>query len=153
MVIALREKYACGMISPRKVMTTVEKVASVKANLAKTQELFNETLIAALADRYTILEKPGKNSLRLEVQFIDLRALAPGSPIPASLARMQFQTKPGHITMVARLLDAKSGVLLARAADLGKRASQGGEALVDWEAIVSDFGYWARVFRAWLDEA
>jgi len=130
-----------------------EKIASIQANLNKTQEIFYDTLSSALADRYPIWPKPGKNTLRVEVQFIDLRSLPPCSEVPDDLKRMEFRTAPGHITMVARLLDAKSGVVLARAADLGKRASQGGEAVVDWEAIASDIDYWAKVFRAWLDQA
>jgi hypothetical protein len=130
-----------------------ERVAQVRANLARAQEIFYETMIAALADRYAIVQKPGRNTLRVEVQFIDLRALPPGSPVPADLRRLQFRTAPGHITMVARLFDASSGELLARAADLGRRAVAEGEAPVDWEAIASDFDYWARVFRAWLDQS
>jgi hypothetical protein len=137
---------------PKDDRPSPEKIASVRANLAMTQEIFYSTLSSALADRYTIRTKPAKNTLRLEVQFIDLRALAPGSPVPADLARYVFRTQPGHITMVARLFDAKTGDLLARVADLGKRASAGGEAVVDWEAIASDIDYWARVFRAWLDQ-
>jgi hypothetical protein len=138
---------------PRENGPSPEKIASVRANLARMQELFDATFTAALGDRYTRSASPGRNTLRLEVQFIDLRALPPGSPIPQDLTRYVFRTQPGHITMVARLFDARSGELLARAADLGKRASAGGEAVVDWEAIASDLDYWARVFRAWLDPA
>ena len=42
--------------------------------------------------------------------------------------------------------------MLARAADLGKREAFGTYTLIDWEAIASDFEYWALVFRGWLDQ-
>jgi hypothetical protein len=129
-----------------------ERIAAIRSNLARMQEIFGETLEDALDDRYRIVDKPGRNTLRVEIQFIDLRSLPVGSPVPDDLLRYQFRTQAGHITMVARLFDSRSGELLARAADLGKRASAGGEAVVDWEAIATDFGYWTRVFRAWLDQ-
>jgi hypothetical protein len=138
---------------PKENGPSPERVAQVRANLAKAQEVFYQTMTAALADRYRIVQSPARNTLRVEVQFIDLRALPPDSPIPVDLQRLQFRTAPGHITMVARLFDARSGDLLARAADLGRQAIAAGEAVVDWEAIASDFDFWARIFRAWLDQA
>ena len=129
-----------------------ENVELARANLAQAQELFLETLNRALSDRYRITDRKGKNVLRVRVEFIDLRAVPIDGPVPRELDRFSFKTRPGHITMIARLLDSQSGEQLARAADLGKRASAGGEAEVDWEAIASDFDYWATVFRGWLDQ-
>ncbi len=54
--------------------------------------------------------------------------------------------------MVAQLFDSRSGDRLARAADLGKQESIGGDGLVDWDAIAEDFDYWADVFSSWLDQ-
>ena len=123
-----------------------------RANLAKAQELFHESIERALSDRYPVTTRRGKDVLRVQVEFIDLRALSPGDPLPQGLSRLQFKTKPGHITMIARLLDSTSGDQLARAADLGKKESFGTYTLIDWEAIASDFDYWALVFRGWLDK-
>jgi len=130
---------------------TPERAAQIRANLARERELFRETLSAALADRYEIRTEPVRATLRLSVEFIDLRALPPGHELPGRLQQAAFRSEPGRITMLARLTDAHSGVLLARAADLGKQAVAAGQAPVDWEAIASDYDYWAQVFRAWLD--
>lgn len=128
-----------------------EDAKTARANLARAQDLFQQTVHDAFSDRYPIVRTPGKDVLRVQVEFIDLRALAPGEALPADLNRLRFRTQPGHITMIARLLDSTSGEQLARAADLGKQKSHGSYTLVDWEAIASDFDYWARVFRGWLD--
>lgn len=128
-----------------------EDAKIARANLARAQDLFLQTVRDAIADRYPVVNKPGKGVLRVQVEFIDLRALGPGEPLPADLNRLRFRTRPGHITMIARLLDSTSGEQLARAADLGKQESHGSYTLVDWEAIASDFDYWARIFRGWLD--
>jgi len=128
-----------------------EDAVIARANLAKAQDLFRKTVSDAVADRYPITTRAGADVLRVQVEFIDLRALAPGEELPTDLNRLRFRTQPGHITMIARLLDSRSGEQLARAADLGKQESRGSYTLVDWEAIASDFDYWARVFRSWLD--
>lgn len=137
---------------PKAHVLSKEEAAIARENLAQAQALFDETVKNAMSDRYPIVTKAGKDVLRIQVEFIDLRALAPGEPLPEDLNRLRFRTKPGHITMIARLLDARSGEQLARAADLGKRENFGSYTLVDWEAIASDFDYWALVFRAWLDK-
>ncbi|NNE04330.1 MAG: DUF3313 family protein [Xanthomonadales bacterium] len=129
-----------------------EDAVTARANLAKAQDLFFSSVGNALSDRYAVVKAAGKNVLRVQVEFIDLRALAPGEDLPADLDRLRVRTKPGHITMIARLLDSRSGEVLARAADLGKREAFGTYTLIDWEAIASDFDYWALVFRGWLDQ-
>ena len=136
---------------PTEHVLSAENAQLARANLAQAQELFHESIRKALADRYPVTDRKGKDVLRVQVEFIDLRALSPGDPLPRDLNRLQFRTKPGHITMIARLLDSRSGDQLARAADLGKQESTGNYSLVDWDAIASDFDYWTLVFRGWLD--
>jgi len=137
---------------PSNHILSPEDAKTARANLARAQDLFIESVSNALSDRYTVVGAPGKNVLRVQVEFIDLRALAPGEELPSDLDRLRVRTKPGHITMIARLLDSRSGEVLARAADLGKREAFGTYTLIDWEAIASDFEYWALVFRGWLDQ-
>ncbi len=128
-----------------------ENAAKAQANLAKVQALFHETISNALSERYKVTDRPGKDVLRLHVEFVDLRAARQDTDVPGDLTRYEFKTQPGHITMIGQLFDANSGEQLARAADLGKQQSVGGNGVVDWDAIASDFEYWGNIFGAWMD--
>ncbi|MFT5140132.1 MAG: hypothetical protein ACI9CB_001793 [Rhodothermales bacterium] len=130
---------------------TAENAGKVEANLAKAQELFRETMANAFSGRYAVVDEPGEHVLRLHVEFVDLRAAHEKIDVPHDLSRYEFKTQPGHITMIGQLFDSLSGEQLARAADLGEQQSVGGNGLVDWDAIASDFEFWANVFSSWLD--
>ena len=136
---------------PDEYAPSAENAGKAQANLAKAQDLFHGTIAKALSDRYTVTDKPGRNVLRLHVEFVDLRAARQDVDVPGDLSRYEFKTRPGHITMIGQLFDASSGEQLARAADLGKQQSVGGNGVVDWDAIASDFQYWANVFSAWMN--
>ena len=150
-------RYKTVMIDPVSVWypdeyaPSPENLERANSNLAKAQDLFHESIGNAISDSYAVTDKPGKNVLRLHVEFVDMRATKQDTDLPARLARYEFNTRPGHITMIVLLFDASSGEQLARAADLGKQQSAGGNGQVDWDAIASDFEYWASVFSAWLD--
>jgi len=137
---------------PTKSKPSNENAPKAKANLAEAQELFRQMIADALADEYPVTEKPGKDVLRVHAEFVDLRSIAPGGIIPAEFSSKKFDVKAGHITLVAQLLDSRSGKVLARAADLGKYESSGGDGVVDWDAIKADFRYWAKTLRTWMDE-
>jgi hypothetical protein len=136
---------------PDEYAPSPENAARVEKNLAKAQDLFKSSVKDALSDRFTISEVAGENVLRLNVEFVDLRAAPDEENVPAELTRYEFKTRPGHITMIGQLLDSNTGEQLARAADLGQKQSVGGSGKVDWDAIASDFEYWASVFAAWMD--
>jgi hypothetical protein len=150
-------RYKTVMIDPVSVWypdefaPSPENLERVNSNLAKAQDLFRESIGNAISDSYAVTDKPGKNVLRLHVEFIDMRAAKQDTDLPARLARYEFNTRPGHITMIVQFFDASSGEQLARAADLGKQQSAGGNGQIDWDAIASDFEYWANVFSTWLD--
>lgn len=150
-------RYDAVMIDPISVWypdefaPSPENAGKAKENLARAQDLFRKTIADALPNKYTVTDTPGRNVLRLHVEFIDLRAADGEATLPAELSRYEFETRPGHITLVGELLDSNSGEQLARAADLGKQPSAGGNGVVDWDAIASDFRYWADVFSAWMD--
>jgi len=151
-------RYTSVMIDPVSVWypdeyaPAPENVEKAQANLARAQNLFHETIADALDERFTVVDKPGKGVLRLHVEFVDLRAVPRDAGIPSELKRLDFKTRPGHISMTGELFDAGTGQQLARVADLGKQHSVGGQGVVDWEAIASDFEYWANIFSAWMDE-
>lgn len=122
-----------------------------RRNIAKAQNLFKQVLIEELGDNYKVVEKPARDAIWLHVEFIDLRSLNPGDPIPAQISRMNFRTRAGHITLVAELRDSISEEVLARIADLG-RQSQGGDGIVEWDEIEADFRRWSGMLRDWMDE-
>jgi hypothetical protein len=137
---------------PTQASPSPENKAKSDANLARARTLFRQTIRDALSDRYAVTDKAGKDVLRLTAEFVDLRSLPEGADIPSEMDRYEFETKPGHITMVAQLRDSKSDEILARVADLGKKQSAGGDGVVDWDAIVYDFDYWAGIFAEWMDQ-
>lgn len=138
---------------PDRYQPTPENMQRITENLDRAQYMFRESMIHALPDRFTVADEAGEGVLRLHVEFVDLRAAVADDDVPGDLRRYQFDTKPGHITMIGQLLDANTGEQLARAADLGKQQSVGGQGRVDWDAIASDFKYWANVFSNWLNTA
>ena len=131
---------------------SLENAAKAKSNLARGQALFKQMIEDALDDVYPLTDSPGINVLRIHAEFVDLRSIPPGGAIPADFSRKKFRTRPGHITLVVELMDSRSGEVLARAADLGKNESRGGDGVVDWDAIEADFRYWAEILRTWLDK-
>jgi len=120
-------------------------------NIAKAQNLFKQVMIDELGDNYKVVDQPARDALWLHVEFIDLRSLNPGDPIPAEVRGKKFRTQAGHITLVAELRDSVSEEVLARAADLG-RQSQGGPGIVEWDKIEADFRKWAVMLRDWMDD-
>ena len=134
---------------PNGVLHPDEDVSA--ANLIRAQDLFRQTMIDELGINYNVVDEPADNALWLHVEFVDLRSLQPDDPIPTEFQRMKFPTQAGHITLVAELRDSVSEEVLARLADLGSR-SKGGQGIVDWNAIESDFRYWAQLLREWMDE-
>ncbi len=124
----------------------------VRENIAKAEKLFHATITDVLDDDYPVTTTPGKGVLKVQAEFIDMRSIPEGGQVPAEFSRYEFAVKPRHITMIVRLSDSATGEVLARAADLGKEQSVGGDGIVDWDAIASDFEYWASIFREWMDE-
>lgn len=120
-------------------------------NIAKAQNLFKQVMIDELGDNYKVVDRPARDALWLHVEFVDLRSLNPGDPIPAEVRGKKFRTQAGHITLVAELRDSVSEEVLARAADLG-RQSQGGPGIVEWDEIEADFRKWAVMLREWMDD-
>ena len=120
-------------------------------NIAKAQNLFKQVISDELGENYQVVDQPGRDALWLHVEFIDLRSLNPGDPIPAAVSQKEFNTRAGHITLVAELRDSVSEEVLARAADLGRK-SQGGPGIVEWDEIEADFRKWAVMLREWMDE-
>jgi len=129
-----------------------ENQPQAQANLARAQGLFREAIAAAVGDAYEIVEQAGPHVLRVHAEFVDLRALAPGEPVPEALRDYSFRVQAGHLTLVASLHDAASGRELARAADLSPRESHGDVLNVDWTRIERDLRRWAAIFADWLLE-
>lgn len=134
---------------PNKAAHPDENVAA--ENLARAQNLFKQVISEELGENYEVVDHPARDTLWLHVEFVDLRSLKLGDPVPAEVSRKEFRTQAGHITLVAELRDSVSEEVLARAADLGRR-SQGGQDIVEWDEIEADFRKWAVMLREWMDD-
>ncbi len=150
--------YTSVMIDPISVWYPVdtapptEKKDEARENLSKAQTLFKKLIREELDEQHSISESAGDNTLRIHVEFIDLRSISTVEQIPEYVATKKFKTAPGHITLVAELSDSLSGQVLARIADLGRKQSHGGSTEVDWQAIEFDLRNWARIFADWFDK-
>ncbi|NKB37696.1 MAG: DUF3313 family protein [Gammaproteobacteria bacterium] len=129
-----------------------DKKSEARENLNKAQSLFRKLIREELDEHHNISETASENTLRLHVEFIDLRSVKSAEQIPEYVATKKFKTAPGHITLVAELSDSVSGQVLARVADLGKKQSSGGSTEIDWQAIEFDLRNWAGIFAAWFDK-
>ena len=113
-------RYTSVMIDPISVWypdehaPAPENAGKVADNLAKAQVLFRETIAKALSGRYTVTDNPGRDVLRVHVEFADLRAAQEGTAVPGGLDRYEFEVKPGHITMTGELFDSRTGDKLAQ---------------------------------------
>ena len=142
-----------GVWYPNSAAPSQAATAQAQANLERLQARFVEMMRGELEGRYGFSETPGAGVLRVEVQFIDLRSLAPDDEVPAEFRRYPFRTRGGHISMVGSLLDSETGTELARAADMSPRQSYGDGVTVDWELVDADLERWVTVFAEWLVNA
>ena len=81
----------------------------------------------------------------VRVQFIDFTATPVSEEALAWMRNFSFDVKPGRVTMVTELIDARSGNTVIRMADMQDGMSQGiaGDlqpALTGWSNIVATAG-------------
>lgn len=80
-------------------------------------EIVREGFIGAIrkGQRYTVVEEPGPGVLRVHARLVEVRLNAPDLPTPARTE--QYARSAGEWTLVADLVDAQSGAVVARLAD------------------------------------
>lgn len=80
-------------------------------------EVVQERFIAAIRDgpRYALVQEAGPGVLRIHARLVDVRLNAPDLPAPSRTE--QWARSAGEWTLVAELVDAQSGEVVARLVD------------------------------------
>lgn len=129
---------------------TVPTGALDPAHEARLRELFARVLDEELAADGPLrrVHRPGRGTLIVHPQVIDLRRIPEGFELPRE--RFEFTLQEGRMTLVAEIVDHDSGRVVARAADLQappprlRRRSE-------WALVESAFRRWVRRFQERMD--
>jgi len=122
------------------------------ADLEHLRQIFRSAFLAAIADDYRLVDKPGRDVLHVRASLVDLEY----SPMPADMpmeGRMAALAANGHLTFLMELSDSDSGEILVRAADREKEQAPIGVAgdRRDWTSVETAAERWAGLFRNFLD--
>lgn len=97
---------------------------------------------AFVANGLEVSDAPGRNTMIVRVQFIDFRATRVSEEALAWASNFEFAVQPGRVTMVAELIDARTGNTVMRMADMQDGPSSGRvdelqAAMMGWSDIVA----------------
>lgn len=120
------------------------------AHETRLRELFARVLGEELADDGPLqrVHSPGRGTLVVHPQVIDLRRIPEGFELPQE--RFEFTLQEGRMTLVAEIVHHDSGRVLARAADLEAPPPRFGRRS-DWALIETAFRRWVRRFQERMD--
>ena len=116
-------------------------------DLQYIRNAFRSAFLNAVGEDYRLTNQAGPGVMRVRAQVIEtgLIGLAQDAGPGAAMPR-------GNLLLIMEMYDAETGKLLARASDESANAAVDAEltgtALVDVAA-----GYWAGLFREWLDRS
>ena len=121
---------------PTESATTPDRVATLRDWAAR------ELGTAFIANGLEIADSPGQNTMIVRIQFIDFMDTPVSAQALAWKRRFAFDVEPGHVTMVAELIDASTGDTVVRMADMQDEAASGlsddlHSALTGWSHIVA----------------
>ncbi|MEL6948657.1 MAG: DUF3313 family protein [Pseudomonadota bacterium] len=96
---------------------------------------------AIAANGLEIADAPGPNTMIVRVQFIDFSDTPVSAQALAWKRRFTFNVEPGHVTMVAELVDASTGDTVVRMADMQDEPNELPDdlqsALTGWSTVVA----------------
>lgn len=129
-----------------------DDMAAIQTGLA---DLFREVFRTELASgNYSLVDKPGPETLRITAAIIDLNITAPET-ITAGRTRT-YTASTGSMTLVMEARDSVTGELLARAVDQRSGRNTGMMTITNRVTNTADarraIGIWARALRDALDE-
>ena len=121
---------------PSESAAALDRVASLRDRAAS--ELGN----AFAANGLEIADAPGRNTMIVRIQLIDFTDTPVSEEALAWKRRFRFGVEPGRVTMVAELIDARTGNTVVRMADMqdeqSPELSDGlRSALTGWSHIVA----------------
>ena len=121
---------------PSESAAALERVDTLRDRAAR------ELGSAFAANGLEIADAPGPNTMIVRVQFIDFSDTPVSAQALAWKRRFTFDVEPGHVTMVAELIDASTGDTVVRMADMQDKAAPDiaddlQSALTGWSNIVA----------------
>ena len=120
------------------------------ADIERIRASFRDAFRNAMRGDFRIVDKPGKDVLKVRAQLVDMKVTGAEGDFIAS-GRFRNLVGRGELTFVMELIDSKSGVVLGRAADrTNSAAERAGDAT--WEDVDAAAEHWAGLFRNWLDQ-
>lgn len=133
---------------------TAEEQQDIKTGLEKVlREEFKKEL--SRSQRYSVVDAPGDDVLRITAEIRDLQINAPDLP-EAGITRT-YTLSAGEMTLVAELRDSASGALIARVID---RERDPDSPWLQWTTRMDNIiaaqraaAGWARILRERLDAA
>ena len=130
--------------------------------LKELADTFHKAFAEALANGYSLVDKPGPGVLRIRTAITDLVPSNPGlsgvtTVIPIGLAISAIKstaggghTGVGEASIEVEFLDSMTNERIAAAVDT--RPGDKLEGLTKWGAAKGAFEFWAERLRTWLDQ-
>lgn len=125
---------------------------STAADVQRIRQIFRTAFLAEL-EGYEIVREPGPGAMAVQASLIDLRNS--GDRGPSGLrSDVREMAVPGSLVFLMELKDSQTGEVLARAADSTARPAfaTGRDVETDWQTVEEAAGFWASLFRRFLDE-
>jgi hypothetical protein len=124
--------------------------------LKRISDEFHKSMAGALKGAYPLVEKPGKDVLRIRVAITNVaprKEAMRAYPAGSGAVGMMPHVSVGQASMEAELLDSLTNERIGAAIDT--RAGAKTEATVEtkkWKDVKAAFDFWAKRLRMWLDE-
>ncbi len=119
------------------------------ADIERIRVSFRDAFRDAIGGDYRIVQKPGKDVLKVRAQLIDMKITGAEGDFIGS-GRMYDLVAHGELTFVMEIIDSRSGVVLGRAGDRTHTAGDHDHES-EWDEIDKAAEHWAGLFRNWLD--
>ncbi|MEL6216039.1 MAG: DUF3313 family protein [Pseudomonadota bacterium] len=130
-------------VEPVSVWYPMETESALKRANTLRERAANELEQALVADGVQLADTPSTtNAMIIRLQLLDFSDMRDSAQARAWQRRFKFDVAPGRVTMVAELIDAKTGNAVVRMADMQDDADSGfavnlQSALTNWSTIVA----------------
>ncbi len=130
-------------VEPVSVWYPTETESALKRANTLRERAANELGQALVADGVQLADTPSTtNAMIIRLQLLDFSDMRDSAQARAWQRRFKFDVAPGRVTMVAELIDAKTGYAIVRMADMQDGADSGfavnlQSAITNWSTIVA----------------
>jgi len=121
-------------------------------DLQRIRQIFQDAFLDELSG-YEIVDSAGPAVMTVQASLIDLRN-ADISDVPNLRTGLDKVARPGVLVFTMEMRDSATDRVLARAADStsNPKIGGGGGGATDWTDVETAAGYWASLFRQFLDQ-